>query len=274
MGELGSPTTKLDRFARAAQRRLRQVAPGPAADVTWRARLLRRDGELRLVERLVPIGGVALDVGANWGLFAHRLARLVTRSGRVHAFEPNPAHHATLAALARRNPNLTVHLRGVSDRSGRAELSVPVRDGRTVTALGSIDAPAVGAAEQVEIELETLDEALVRSPPISLIKCDVEGHELSVLRGARSILRWSRPALLLEIEARHPGADPEATFAMLHDLGYEGWCLRPSGLAPLGGFDIQRDQLAFLGEPDPADHDMPDGYVNNFLFLAEGTPRP
>jgi FkbM family methyltransferase len=256
-------------LARAAQRRLREVAPAPAAELTWRAKRARRDRELRLVERLAPRGGVALDVGANWGLFAHRLARLVGPSGHVHAFEPNPAHRGTLTALARRHPNLTVHLKGVSDRAGRAELSVPVRDGRPITALGSFAPPAGVPAERVRVDLTTLDAELDPFLPVGLIKCDVEGHELPVLRGAERTLGRRRPPLLLEIEARHPAADPQATFAFLQELGYSGWCLRREGLAPLSGFDLERDQLAFLGDPSLDAYDMPEDYVNDFLFLAD-----
>jgi FkbM family methyltransferase len=250
---------------RRGQRALRRVAPGLAAQLTWRAKLLRGDRELRLVERLTPAGGVALDVGANWGLFAHRLARLVGPHGRVHAFEPNPLHTATLARLASRTGNLTVHLKGASDRSGVARLSVPVHEGRAVSALASLSGEERG--ESVPVELTTLDAALaLAESPIDLIKIDVEGHELPALRGAEAILRTSRPAVLVEIEERHRGSDVAGTFDYMLGLGYAGWCLRPEGISPLDGFDLERDQLAFTERGFSA-YDMPEGYVNDFVFV-------
>jgi FkbM family methyltransferase len=58
--------------------------------------------ELLLVDELVSGGEVAVDVGANFGLFARRLARLVGRAGHVHLFEPHPGHHEQLSRFASR----------------------------------------------------------------------------------------------------------------------------------------------------------------------------
>src|SRR3954466_9517191 len=48
------------------------------------------EAEYRLMERVVPAGGLALDVGANYGAFTVALGRLVP-SAMVHAFEPVPS---------------------------------------------------------------------------------------------------------------------------------------------------------------------------------------
>ena len=45
-----------------------------------------------------------------------------------------------------------------------------------------------------------------RTQPVSLIKCDVEGHEGEVFRGAEQLLRQDRPILLFECEQRHNGS--------------------------------------------------------------------
>ena len=54
-------------------------------------------------------------------------------------------------------------------------------------------------------------------------------------------------------------------------LGYRGWCVRGDRIAPIGGFDVERDQLAFLRDAGFVAHDMPEAYVNNFLFQAPAT---
>ena len=115
-----------------------------------------------------------------------------------------------------------------------------------------------------------LDSVLADAGPVGLIKCDVEGHELAVLRGAEGVLRGSRPALLVEIEERHPDADVQATFDYLLGLGYAGYAVHADGLRPLDEFDIERDQLAFLGE-DFIPYGVERGYVYDFLFVRPGT---
>jgi hypothetical protein len=74
------------------------------------------------------------------------------------------------------------------------------------------------------------------------MKCDVEGHELAVLRGAEQTLRRCLPTILIEIEQRHQGGDIRETFAFLTDLGYGGHFLRDRDLCALEEFDLDRDQ--------------------------------
>jgi FkbM family methyltransferase len=251
---------------RAAQRTLRRRSPALAATLTWRLRR-RREAELPLVERSVPAGTTALDIGANWGLFSDRLARL---AAVVHAFEPNPAHRPTLTQLERRHPGLQVHLAGASDAPGVAELAMPVVGGRAVDALASVEDGA-GGAERLPVDLVRIDDVLPEDlPPVSFVKCDVEGHELAALRGAEQTLRRWQPTLLVEIEERHRAGTVGETIEFLRGLGYGAWCLRRDGIAPLAGFDLERDQLAHLD--GATEYGMPDDYVKDFVFSAGRPP--
>lgn len=80
---------------------------------------------MRVVDALVRPGDVVLDIGGAWGLYANRLAQLVGRTGTVQVFEPNPAYHAPLKALASRWPQVQIHTVALSDHSGEALLHVP-----------------------------------------------------------------------------------------------------------------------------------------------------
>jgi hypothetical protein len=125
----------------------------------------------------------------------------------------------------------------------------------------------------VRVPLEPLDRLLSQDlSRLTFVKCDVEGHELAVLRGAERILREAHPALLVEIEQRHQGdgAGIERTFDHVLARGYVGYAVRERGLRPLGEFDVQRDQLAWV-RPEFEPHGMPDGYVHDFLFVRPGT---
>jgi len=257
--------------ARIAQRRLRRVAPGTAALLTWQW-ASRRDGlSASVVDQLVAEGDAVVDVGANWGLYTARLARLVGPSGQVDAFEPHPAHAVTLDRLARRRPQVAVHKMGLADAPGTAALHVPVVRGRDVTALSSLTAPAGDVEHRtVEVRIGRLDDELAGRRPPSFVKCDVEGLELAVLRGGERTLTAARPALLVEIEQRHQQRPIGDTFAYLAGLGYEGHYFAAGGLAPLERFDVERDQLAHLGA-GVVEYGMPEGYVADFLFVAPGT---
>jgi FkbM family methyltransferase len=265
---------RLTELPRDVQRVLRRRRPRLAARVTWEVKRRRGDYTMTLVERLVHPGDHVVDAGANWGLFTARLAELTGSTGRVTAFEPNPGHATTLGAIAARHPWVTVHEAALSDSPGEAELAVPVHQGRELSALASLE-PAAADDEvrfrKVPVEVTTLDAALGEGgPPVRFVKCDVEGHELAVLRGGERMLRRDRPALLLEAEQRHQpeGASVTDVLDHLRWMGYRGWCVRGDRVAPLRGFDVERDQLAFLRDTGFVAHDMPEGYVNSFLFQA------
>jgi FkbM family methyltransferase len=249
------------------------MSPGLYARLAWYYKRWRGVLALRVAEACVRPGDVAVDVGANWGLYTHRLAGLVGAAGHVHAIEPDPAMAASLLAIRGGRRHVTVHPMAVSDRAGEATLHVPLVDGRRVSALGSL-AVARGRAgldhERVRVRVERLDallEAGGRDP--AFIKCDAEGQEAAVLRGAEGTLRRGRPAVLCAAEARHLDADPRSAFDSILALDYRGYALYPDGLRPLEAFDVGRDQLAFLQAGFRTDA-MPPGYVQHFLLVPSG----
>ena len=263
---------RLREFPRAAQRALRVRRPVTAAELTWRWKRRQGDPATRVVDDLARPGQQVLDIGANWGLFTARLGKVVGPTGHVEAFEPLPAHAATLHAVAARLPAVDVHLTALSDHGGQADLVIPVHDGEPLTALAHLDAPAPAAAgeRRVPVPLRTLDAVLGEDhAPVDLVKCDVEGHELEVLRGGERTLRRGRPALVLEIEERHrPDGGVAEVFDYLRSIGYAGRAVRHDGIVPLDRFDVERDQLAHLAAGEQITHDPPKDYVNTFLFVA------
>jgi FkbM family methyltransferase len=244
----------------------------PSVARLWWRRAYARDPALKLVDRVVRPGQTVIDIGADLGLYSLRLAELVGPSGRVHAFEPNPARHPVLAKLAEAQPNVEVHPVGLSDNVGREELYVPVREGQVIAACGRLSPPPAAADgvswERIPVTVTTFDRELQgEASDIGFVKCDVEGHELAVLRGAEQTLGQGMPTLLVEIEQRHTEASVEATFSYLRGLGYSGWAIATAGPRPLDQFDLERDQLAFLS-PGFDLGVMPSDYIHDFLFAA------
>lgn len=234
---------------------------------------------------LVQPGDVVLDIGANWGLLTDRLARRVGEEGRVVAFEPNPAQLPTLRAIAARHPNVRVHPLALSDAEATVRLHVPVSPPRkvlrerTVHAMATVAPPGhrrATAYETAEVAARRLDAMVdegVVPREVTFVKCDVEGHELAVLRGAQSLLRESRPTILMEIEQRHQERPIAEVFELLRDLGYDGYALDHTTVRPLSDFDVRRDQLAHL-RPNALFSAPSPGYLFEFLFVPAGAAQP
>lgn len=248
--------------------RCRRVSPPLGARLAWMRLHRRGDVTARVVDTLVRPGDVALDIGANWGLFAWALGARVGAQGRVLVFEPNPQHAPSLQRIAAGRPNVTICMVGLSERKGNAELHIPLRGGELSTyeaRLASAVPAATGAErhQSIPVAVTTLDVALNSvEAPVDFIKCDVEGHEAALLRGARATLGRGLPTLLIEIEQRHQADDVNGTFEFLIGLGYTGYAVRRGGLGALEEFDVERDQLALL-DCDLAENPS---YVNDFVF--------
>ncbi len=216
---------------------------------------------------------VAVDVGANVGLFTAVLAR---RSKKVVAFEPNPACAQHLLAVAPRNCEIIA--KAVSDREGTTLLRVPLCRGVPMHALSTIEAAnrygtetrATGFVTH-SVETVTLDQTLLLSPAgerVAFINIDAEGHEFAVLRGGEGLIAAHRPALLVELEYRH-GAAVAEVFDWLRARAYvpraliDGRRLAPIDPARLR--DLQdEERLARLLAGN-----RHSGYVNNIFFLPE-----
>lgn len=246
--------------------RLDPRSPIWADRLRWR-RARGEDGALRVVDELVGRGSTVLDIGAHRGTFSARMRDLVGPRGTVHAFEPNPEHLARLRLIGA-DGRVALHPLALSDTTGTSVLHIPLAEGGS--GLASLEQHGSADEHTVVIATMRLDDVAGLPEHIDFIKCDVEGHEDAVIRGAERVIARSKPPILVEIEQRHRSASPTEAFDTLLSLGYAGWALFPTGLKPLECFDLQRDQLAFV-EQAPRAPIMPRAYVHNFLFAVPTT---
>ena len=155
----------------------------------------------RALEHLLSPGDTFMDVGANHGSFSLIAARVVRRTGRLIAVEPQP----DLASLVRRSLaanaecDFEVHQTACGDSPGVAEFYIP-----RVTSGSAGLFPAFSARgdhQVLSVSVRTLDEFVEADtlPGKLVIKLDVEGNELAVLSGAKHLIRARRPQLLLEL---------------------------------------------------------------------------
>lgn len=245
----------------ALRRRAIDAIPGrlrlPARVLAMRL-LGRLEREMAYLPALAPPGTVAVDVGANRGLYTYALAR---HCRVVHAIEPQPWCADTIRAWG--NPRVIVHEVAASDRTGILRLSIPLRGQTRMT--GYATAGAIeGPTEKIEVPAQPLDD--LDLGPVDFIKIDVEGHEMSVLNGAGATIDRHRPDLLIEIEQRHLVQPATVTGAIEHitGLGYEGFFLDDSRWRSTDHFDPAVDQRPENAEKSGA------RYVNLFAFQPLG----
>jgi FkbM family methyltransferase len=176
--------------------------------------------EMAVIPHLLSVGGYALDLGANFGAYTHFLARTVGPAGQVHAVEPIPESFKVLRSNVRRTrlSAVSVYNLAVSDATGSATMSVPHYEhgGENLYEARVVNVEYDLGVRSVQVATERLDELFGRLGRIDFIKCDVEGHELNVLRGATEILRVHRPAWLIEVSGNPD--DPESKAAEVVNL--------------------------------------------------------
>ncbi|MEX2496237.1 MAG: FkbM family methyltransferase, partial [Woeseia sp.] len=114
--------------------------------------------------------------------------------------------------------NLQVVNKGLSSSPGVMRM----RRSRAGSGMASFHFGRDDELEEIEIAVTTLDGCLAGSVggPVRFIKCDVEGHELEVFKGAAGILRRDGPVLLFE--CHHNEAEEGSLFSFLSELGYDG----------------------------------------------------
>lgn len=132
----------------------------------------------QLLRHVVRPGMTVVDVGANVGLYTRLFSRLVTPSGRVVAFEPDPGTFALLKRNTAGLGNVEVVEAAVSNASGRAVLY----RNRWSDTLNSLR-PGPDHDETMEVKTVRLDDFFSGKPPPAVIKIDVEGAEPLVLQG-------------------------------------------------------------------------------------------
>jgi FkbM family methyltransferase len=220
--------------------------------------------ELRALMQGLQPNDIAVDVGANKGSYLWALSRAVPQ-GRVFAFEPQPGlvEYLRSAVVSNGLKNVSIEPFGVSDKPGRLVLAIPGNQLGSPGASFEAHIREHQDAGTIEVAVTSLDEYFANEKQrIGAIKIDVEGHELSVLRGAREIIRRDAPAIVVECEGRSvTGGDMRVLFDALTKLNYRGEFIHRQRLKSLEQFDVAvhqpRQGKRYWAHPD---------YCNNFVF--------
>jgi FkbM family methyltransferase len=150
---------------------------------------------------LLRPGKVFYDIGANAGIVSIEIAKRFGDNVTVFAFEPQEILARNIAVSVQLNDFRNMHVLRtlVGDKTGAASLFIPKS---TAPASHASMRSRSSKAKTVTCRLETIDELVASgkiSPP-DVMKIDVEGAELEVLRGARQTLKTYRPSVIFETD--------------------------------------------------------------------------
>lgn len=187
-------------------------------------------------ELFVSPGHTVYDIGSNVGFYTIISGRLVGPTGRVDAFDPLPdnAKRTRDNAAANRQSHVRVHTLALSDEDGVSVFRVS--EDSNWGRLDSLATPT-GHAEDISVPTARIDTLVANGDvaPPDVVKMDVEGAEVMVLRGARNVLRTHDVTLLVDIHGTNAEVQQE-----LESCGYEVFVVRGQG-QPLASsrWDVQ-----------------------------------
>ena len=186
--------------------------------------------ELQLLKKIIIPETDTIDIGVYRGVYSYEMAKY---SKMVHAFEPNPIIFKDIELnLGKIIKNINLYNFALSDKENKVLLKVPIRNknydksnyeeyfqmGRATIHEQNV----MGDIETFEIKSKKLDN-FTFSNRISFIKIDVEGHEMSVIKGAENTIKKYKPTLLVEIEEKHSKQKVLDSINYINSLGYESF---------------------------------------------------
>ena len=175
--------------------------------------------------RLIDVGNFVLDIGANIGFTVNISSYRAGGIGKVWAFEPNPLLASRLTKNIRYNKyqNTTLFKTALSDENKDGYLVLPdmYNNNEGVAFIGSEE-----NEKKIKVSLQKLDDLLPPNALVHVLKIDVEGHELSVFKGAGNAIKNK---LIKNIVFEDHNNYPSDVATLLLDNGYrifrieKGW---------------------------------------------------
>lgn len=203
----------------------------------------------RLLQRALREGDVFFDIGANVGFYTFFAAPLCGESGRIHAFEANPALRENLlrsVELNRFPKCITINscAAGIS-HGGEILLYMPfdtpsddpsgmpstiqhewLESGREISVL------------QISVDGYILENRIAR---LDIVKIDIEGGELNAFKGMIETFKNTPPAFVIcelmgatlsfaageYVQRASSAPDPREIIEFMHGQGYQPWHIRP-----------------------------------------------
>lgn len=168
-----------------------------------------------MIYRLVRPGDLVIDVGANVGYTTCLMLDRLNNFGELLSFEPLPELFSVLKENVDGNKIAKLSNWALSDKVGEAVLNLPI-DFETNDGIATLQPLADG--KKINVTMSKLD-ALNITKQVRLMKLDVEGHELAVLKGAEELFKKNIFEYIIFEELE--GYEKSKTAKFLEDKGYK-----------------------------------------------------
>ncbi len=238
----------VSRATGAAARRLGRPELLAAVDASARQAQREAIGIAAVLASSLRGDGSYVDVGTNRGQVLREAVRVAPR-GRHLAFEPIPS---LAAEVARAFPEVDCRRMALGARAEVAQFCHFTQlDGWSGLRRSPEISDERGHPEYITVEVSTLDAELAGVTP-SVVKIDVEGAELAVLEGGRSVLGEAKPVVIFEHvlgAGSLYGAAPEAPWDLLTQLGYEIFAVTGDGPVTRAAFAGATTVVNWLATP-------------------------
>ncbi|HUS10204.1 MAG TPA: FkbM family methyltransferase [Pyrinomonadaceae bacterium] len=205
--------------------------------------------------RLLRPGDCFIDVGANVGFLSLTASRVVGREGRILAFEPNGAlvDRMNQTLLNTKIDNVVVNRLALGDEEGEATLHIGSNSAtaslRNITSSGRKVKVVRGDRFINELAEDTW----------TLVKLDVEGYELRVLRGFQTLIKRPRTAFFVEVTdawLRDAGGSAKELFEVMRGNQFSSYIPR---LTPWSNYELQ-----------PIEGPLNERFQYDVIFLRRG----
>lgn len=174
---------------------------------------------------------IFVDIGSNLGWYS-LLAKSLNSSSIVFAFEPMNSVREKLSRNLRQNGYHDIHIEScaLGATSGTARIWSYL-DNNGMHTLHPVNDWGAEPGQEVRIEFldRYADQFCQQHLPI-LMKLDVEGSEMNVLKGAISLLKGNNVEMIIEINETMlsaAGTSAEEVFAFLRSFGFFGYWISP-----------------------------------------------
>jgi FkbM family methyltransferase len=220
----------------------------PAALVGAEERKARRYDQLTvsIAQRVLAPGDAYVDAGAHAGTMLKQLRRCA-RGGRGFAFEPIPG---LAAGIERRFPDVTVRNVALGAEDGEIVFHHVVGNPSDSSIEERTERTSAFTVEEIRVELRRLDDCVPEDVSIRLMKIDVEGAELDVLRGAPRILTRDRPVIVFESSPFRLRTIVDHLSANAYDVKLlGGFAVAPLAPDELVAIALERGEYYFVATP-------------------------
>ncbi|MDF1672247.1 MAG: FkbM family methyltransferase [Vicingaceae bacterium] len=173
---------------------------------------------------LIKNSNTVIDIGANIGETSLNFAKLVGDKGKIYSFEPDPINYKSLEYNLSLNnfKNISLNNLGLGNQAGTFKIHTYDNNNKGMNRIVSNNSEVENYRE---ISVTTLNDYVKKQSinKIDVIKIDVEGFELNVLKGAKDVLKQFSPDLFIELDESNlieQGSSAIELIALLSEFNY------------------------------------------------------